>query len=97
MACTVYTKPQTLAYSGLNFFSQLTAEQSFACVNDMLRVNIRENLQIATKYADILGPVKLIEMFESSKVSSNTLSLRARTVVNAPLKGCVITLARRST
>jgi hypothetical protein len=37
----------------------------------MLRVNIRQNLQAviqtATKYLDILGPVKLIEMFESFK------------------------------
>lgn len=37
----------------------------------MLRVNIRQNLQIviqiATKYSDILGPVKLIELFESFK------------------------------
>lgn len=37
----------------------------------MLRVNIRQNLQvvvqIATKYSDILGPVKLVEMFESFK------------------------------
>ena len=41
------------------------------CLNEMLRVNIRQNLQvvvqIATKYSDILGPVKLIEMFESFK------------------------------
>ena len=40
-----------------------------ACMQEMLRVNIRQNLQvvvqIATKYSDILGPVKLIEMFES--------------------------------
>jgi clathrin heavy chain len=40
-------------------------------MNEMLRVNIRENLQvvvqIATKYSDILGPVKLIEMFEAFK------------------------------
>ena len=38
---------------------------------EMLRVNIRQNLQvviqIATKYSDILGPIKLIEMFESFK------------------------------
>ena len=59
-------------------------------MNDMLRVNIRENLQvvihIATKYSDILGPVKLIEMFESFKSFEgkfNYTSLRARTVVNA--------------
>ena len=55
----------------VNYFSRLTTEQSFACMNEMLRVNIRENLQvvvqIATKYSDILGPVKLIEMFESFK------------------------------
>ena len=55
----------------VNYFSRLTTEQSFACMNEMLRVNMRENLQvvvqIATKYSDILGPVKLIEMFESFK------------------------------
>jgi len=37
-------------------------------MNNMLCVNICEKLQvsiqIATKYLDILGPVKLIEMFE---------------------------------
>lgn len=40
-------------------------------MQEMLRVNIRQNLQvviqIATKYSDILGPVRLIEMFESFK------------------------------
>jgi clathrin heavy chain len=39
------------------------------CMWEMLRVNIRWNLQIviliATKYSDVLGSVKLIEMFES--------------------------------
>jgi len=42
-----------------------------ACLQEMLRINIRQNLQvvvqIATKYSDILGPVRLIEMFESFK------------------------------
>lgn len=42
-------------------------------MQEMLRVNVRQNLQvviqIATKYSDILGPVKLIEMFESFKSS----------------------------
>ncbi|OJT09644.1 Clathrin heavy chain [Trametes pubescens] len=55
----------------VDYFSRLTTEQSFACMQEMLRVNIRQNLQIAvqiaTKYSDILGPVKLIEMFESFK------------------------------
>jgi clathrin heavy chain len=55
----------------VNYFSRLTTEQSMACLHEMLRVNIRQNLQvviqITTKYSDILGPVKLIEMFESFK------------------------------
>lgn len=55
----------------VNYFSRLTTEQSFACLNEMLKVNIRQNLQvviqIATKYSDILGPIKLIEMFEGFK------------------------------
>ncbi|KAH9852080.1 clathrin heavy chain [Lenzites betulinus] len=55
----------------VDYFSRLTTEQSFAAMQEMLRVNIRQNLQIvvqiATKYSDILGPVKLIEMFESFK------------------------------
>ncbi len=48
-----------------------------ACLKEMLRVNIRQNLQviiqIATKYSDILGPVKLIEMFESYKTFEGEL------------------------
>jgi len=47
-------------------------------MQEMLRVNIRQNLQIviqiATKYSDILGPVKLIEMFESFKSSEGRQS-----------------------
>lgn len=42
-----------------------------ACLNEMMRVNMRQNLQvvvqIATKYSDLLGPLPLIEMFESFK------------------------------
>ena len=55
----------------VNYFSRLNTDQSMACLQEMLRVNIRQNLQvviqIATKYSDILGPLKLIEMFESFK------------------------------
>lgn len=44
----------------------------------MLRVNIRQNLQIvvqaATKYSDLIGPIKLIEMFESFKTFEGTVS-----------------------
>ncbi|KAK7016226.1 Clathrin heavy chain [Paramarasmius palmivorus] len=55
----------------INYFSCLTKEQTMACLQEMLRVNMRQNLQvvvqIATKYSDILGPMSLIEMFESFK------------------------------
>lgn len=55
----------------VNYFSRLTTEQSFACLQEMMKVDIRKNLQvviqIATKYSDILGPIKLIEMFEQFK------------------------------
>ncbi|KDR74591.1 hypothetical protein GALMADRAFT_141603 [Galerina marginata CBS 339.88] len=44
---------------------------SMICLQEMLCINIRQNLQvviqIATQYSDILGPIKLIEMFESFK------------------------------
>ena len=50
-------------------------------MQEMLRVNIRQNLQvvvqIATKYSDILGPVKLIEMFESFKSFEGNILLSA--------------------
>lgn len=55
----------------VDYFGRLTVEQSFDSMKEMLKVNIRQNLsvvvQIATKYSDLLGPVKLIEMFESFK------------------------------
>ena len=42
-----------------------------ACLQEMLHVNIRQNLQVViqmtTKYSDNLGPVKLVETLESSK------------------------------
>ncbi|KAJ3718870.1 armadillo-type protein [Lentinula raphanica] len=41
----------------INYFSRLTTDQSMACLQEMLRVNIRQNLQVviqvATKYAQI--------------------------------------------
>ncbi|KAG2082404.1 armadillo-type protein [Suillus cothurnatus] len=45
--------------------------ESMSCMQDMLCVNIRQKLQvviqITTKHSDILGSVKLIEMFEYFK------------------------------
>ncbi|KAL3417291.1 hypothetical protein PVAG01_11291 [Phlyctema vagabunda] len=56
-----------------NFFGRLSLEQSLDCLDAMLKVNIRQNLaavvQIATKYSDLLGPVRLIDLFEKHKTS----------------------------
>lgn len=52
----------------LNYFGNLSAEQTLECLNEMLRINIRQNLQavvqVATKYSDLLGPSNLITLFE---------------------------------
>ncbi|RXK35208.1 clathrin heavy chain [Tremella mesenterica] len=67
------------------YFGRLTVEQSFACLDEMLRTNMRQNLsvvvQIATKYSDLLGPVKLIELFEKFK-SSDGLYYYLGSIVN---------------
>ena len=53
----------------VEYFGRLTVEQSLEALREMLRSNIRQNLQvvvqIATKYSDLLGAPRLIEMFES--------------------------------
>ncbi|KAK7748408.1 Clathrin heavy chain [Diatrype stigma] len=57
----------------INFFGQLSVDQSFDCLDAMMKVNIRQNLQtvvqVATKYSDLLGPVRLIDLFEKYKTS----------------------------
>ena len=57
----------------VEFFGRLSVDQSLDCMREMLRVNIRQHLsvviQIATKYSDLLGPPRLIELFESYKTS----------------------------
>ncbi|KAK0118946.1 hypothetical protein ONS96_012020 [Cadophora gregata f. sp. sojae] len=55
------------------FFGRLSLEQSLDCLDAMLKSNIRQNLgavvQIATKYSDLLGPTRLIDLFEKYKTS----------------------------
>lgn len=55
----------------VTFFGKLSVEQSLDCLDVMMKHNIRQNLQavvqIATKYSDILGSVKLIDLFEKYK------------------------------
>lgn len=56
-----------------NFFGRLSLEQSMDCLDAMLKFNIRQNLaavvQIAIKYSDLLGPVRLIDLFEKYKTA----------------------------
>ncbi len=57
----------------VNFFGKLSVEQSLASLDAMLKTNIRQNLQsvvqIATKYSDLLGAVRLIDLFEKYKTA----------------------------
>jgi clathrin heavy chain len=69
----------------VNYFGKLTVEQSLACLHEMLKTNLRQNItvvvQIATKYYDLLGPTQLIELFEQFK-SSDGLYYYLGSVVN---------------
>lgn len=62
-------KPEWL----VDYFGRMSLEQSLDCLNEMLKVNIRQNLQavvqIATKYSDLLGPSRLIELFEKYRTA----------------------------
>ncbi|KAI9821608.1 MAG: hypothetical protein M1832_003282 [Thelocarpon impressellum] len=57
----------------VNYFGRFSVEQSLDCLNEMLRANIRQNLQavvqIATKYSDLLSPLRLTELFEKYKTA----------------------------
>lgn len=55
------------------FFGKLSVEQSLDTLDAMMKHNIRQNLQsvvnIATKYSELLGPVRLIDLFEKYKTA----------------------------
>lgn len=57
----------------VNYFGRMSLEQSLECMNEMLRTNIRQNLQaviqIATKYSDLLQPHRLIDMLEKYRTA----------------------------
>lgn len=57
----------------INYFGRFSVEQSLECLDAMLQSNIRQNLgavvQVATKYSDLLGPTKLIDMFEKHRTA----------------------------
>ena len=57
----------------LNYFGKLSVEQCLDCLNEMLRVNIRQNLQaairISQKYSDLLGPTNIIDLLEKYRTA----------------------------
>ncbi|TPX20998.1 hypothetical protein DIZ76_016895 [Coccidioides immitis] len=56
-----------------NYFGRLSVEQSLECMNEMLKVNLRQNLQavvqLATKYSDLLGATNLINLLEKYRTA----------------------------
>ncbi|KAK5173612.1 Clathrin heavy chain [Saxophila tyrrhenica] len=57
----------------INYFGKLTVELSLECLDEMLKVNIRQNLQavinIAKKYSDLLGPTRIIDLLEKYRTA----------------------------
>lgn len=53
----------------VSYFGQLNVQQSMAALNELMTSNMQQNLQVviqvATKYSDLLEPLKLIKFFES--------------------------------
>jgi clathrin heavy chain len=57
----------------LNYFGRLTVELALECLDEMLKVNIRQNLQavinISKKYSDLFGPSKIIDLLEKYRTA----------------------------
>jgi clathrin heavy chain len=57
----------------LTYFGQLTVDLSLDCLDEMLKFNIRQNLQavirIAQKYSDLLGPVRIVSLLEKHRTA----------------------------
>ncbi|KAI2792259.1 putative clathrin heavy chain [Penicillium oxalicum] len=57
----------------MNYFGRLSVEQTLECLDFMLEANIRQNLQavvqIATKFSDLLGPNRLIDLLEKYRTA----------------------------
>ena len=56
-----------------NYFGKLTVELGLDCLDEMMKVNIRQNLQavinIAKKYSDLLGPTRIIDLLEKYRTA----------------------------
>ena len=57
----------------INYFGKLTVELGLECLDEMLRVNIRQNLQavinVAKKYSDLFQPSRIIELLEKYRTA----------------------------
>ncbi|KAJ5734359.1 clathrin heavy chain [Penicillium malachiteum] len=57
----------------MNYFGRLSVEQTLECMDTMLEVNIRQNLQavvqISTKFSDLLGANRLIDLLEKYRTA----------------------------
>jgi len=67
MANTHVINPEFL----VTYFARLSVDDSLECLKNLLRVNIRQNLQlvvqVATRYSAQLTPTKVIELLETFK------------------------------
>lgn len=57
----------------INYFGRLTVDLALDCLNEMLRVNIRQNLQavinISKKYSDLFEPHRIIDLLEKYRTA----------------------------
>lgn len=57
----------------INYFGRLTVDLAMECLDEMLKVNIRQNLQavidIAKKYSDLFGPNRIIDLLEKYRTA----------------------------
>jgi len=57
----------------VNYFGKLTVELALDCLNEMLKVNIRQNLQavlkISQRYSDLFGPHRIVELLEKYRTA----------------------------
>ncbi|CEP17142.1 hypothetical protein [Parasitella parasitica] len=76
----------------VNYFGNLSVDQTLDCLKEMLSNNLRQNLQIvvqiAIKYSEQLQPHNLIELFESFK-SNEGLYYYLGSIVNVSQDGLV--------
>nr|KAK5443958.1 Clathrin heavy chain [Exophiala xenobiotica] len=75
------------------YFGRMGVDQSLECMDEMLKTNIRQNLasvvQIATKFSDLLGPSRLVALFEKHRTAEG-LYYYLGSIVNLSEDGDVV-------